>query len=147
MAVSGLSEPEASYVYNCEVLGLPARKAAQLAGLPVGQILAPHLVQAREIVKQQVRGATTITKEDVVHGMRDAIHRAQILAEPMTEIVGWKEIARLLGYDAPQKIDINIQTSVDVIKARARTLTDAELVKLVGAGAVIDADFYEVPNG
>lgn len=143
----GLTQGEMEFVYNIEVLGLPPKKAASLAGVPYGLVCKPHIVQARELVKRELRGAMAITKEDVVFGMRDAIDRARILAEPMTEIVGWEKIAKLLGYDTPQKVDINITASLDVLKNQVKSLPDAELAKLVGAGGIIDAEFYEVQKG
>ena len=131
-------------MYNAEVLGLPARKAADMAGMPVGKMSAAHILQARELAKRELRGATAITKEDVVYGIRDAVGRAQILAEPMTEIVGWKEIAKLLGHDSPQKIDLNIHASLEVLQKHVHSLSDDALAKLLGANSIIDGDFYAV---
>ena len=37
---SGMTTEEVNFVYNAEVLGLPARKAASMAGMPVGRIVA-----------------------------------------------------------------------------------------------------------
>jgi hypothetical protein len=139
-----LTDDEANFVYNVEALGLPAKKAAELAGMSLKKLNAPHIIQAREQTKRELRGATQITKEDVIWGMREAIDRARLLGEPMTEIIGWEKTAKLLGYDQPQRIDINITASVDALKSQVRRLSDAELVKLVGANGVIDADFYEV---
>lgn len=143
-SMSGLTAEEAQFVFNCEVLGLPVRKAASMAGLPATMVSKPHLQQARELLKREVRGAVNITKEDVVHGMREAIDRARILAEPATEIIGWKEIAKLLGYDSPQKIDVNITATIDVLKAHVRTMDDTALAELLGARGVIDVDFYRL---
>lgn len=143
---SGLTAEEVNFVFNAEVLGLPSKKAAELAGMPYSRMSAQHIVQARELAKRELRGATQITKEDVVYGMHDAIGRAKILAEPMTEIIGWEKIAKLLGYDQPQKIDINIRASVEAAQQHVRALSDPELIALLGANDVIDADFYEVPK-
>lgn len=144
--MSGLTAEEAQFVYNCEVLGLPVRKAASLAGLPPTMVSKPHLQQARDLLKREIRGAVNITKEDVIFGMREAIDRARIIAEPATEIVGWKEIAKLLGYDSPQKIDVNITATIDVMKAHVRTMDDAALAELLGARGVIDGDFYRLEH-
>lgn len=148
-SMSGLTAEEAQFVFNCEVLGLPVRKAASMAGLPATMVAKPHLQQARELLKREIRGAVNITKEDVVFGMREAIDRARILAEPATEIIGWKEIAKLLGYDSPQKVDINITASIDVLKTHIRAMDDSSLAELLGARGVIDGDFYrlEKPGG
>lgn len=139
---SHLTNEEAQFVYNVEVLGLPARKAADMAGMPAAKMSAPHILQARELAKRDLRGSVALTKEDVVHGMHEAIGRAKILAEPMTEIIGWEKIAKLLGYDTPQKIDVNIHASLEVLQSHVRGMSDEELAKLLGANSVIDGDFY-----
>src|SRR5690606_38125020 len=77
-SMNGLTAEEAQFVYNCEVLGLPVRKAASMAGMPPTMVAKPHLQQARELLKRELRGAVNITKDDVVFGMREAIARARI---------------------------------------------------------------------
>lgn len=139
-----LTQDEVEFVYNVEVLGLPAKKAATMAGMSPAKIMAPHVMQARDNVKREMRGRMKITKEDVVHGYLDAIDRAKVLGEPATEIMGWKHVEKILGYDAPQKIDINISASIDVMQRQVRGMDDATLAKMIGAENVIDADFYEV---
>jgi hypothetical protein len=146
-AVAHLTQEEAEFVYNVEVIGLPARKAAEMAGMSPAKIAAPHLVQARETLKKEMRGHLRITKEDVVDGYLGAIDRARLLAEPITEIAGWKEVAKILGHDAPAKVDVNITASIEVLRGHVRNMDDAALAKLLGAGDIIDGDFYEVAQG
>lgn len=143
-ATSHLDESEANFVYNVEVLGLPVRKAANLAGMNPTKVSAPHIAQARELLKREMRGAMAITKEDVVHGYQEAIHMAKCLADPLTMIVGWEKTAKILGYDQPQKIDVNITASVEVQQKLVKSMSDAELIKSLGAGAIIDAEFVEI---
>jgi hypothetical protein len=99
-------------------------------------------MQARELVRRELRGNVAITKEDVVLGIKDAIGRAVIIAEPATEIRGWEVISKLLGYDSPAKVDVNIRESITVVQQQVRALPDAKLVEMLGAGAVLDGDFY-----
>lgn len=143
----GLEQAEAEFVYNVEILGLPLKKAVQLAGIPYGRVHQPHVVQARELVRQELRGNLNVTKADATFGLKEAIGRAQIMAEPMTEIAGWDRLIKLHGLDVPQRIDININASVQVAQSQVRAMSDADLVKSLGASGVIDAEFYEVGNG
>jgi len=146
-APAGLTSEEANYVYNIEVLGLPARKAAALAGMALTKQCMPHIQQARTQLRKQVRGDMAITKEDIVYGMMDAVGRAKLLGEPMTEIVGLEKVSRLLGFDQPQKIDINIRTTIEVLRQQARSMSLEELMSAVpGAGEVLDAQFYEIKS-
>lgn len=125
---------------------MPNRLAADLAGLPRGKMFKPHIQQAREVLKNELRGNVNFTKEDVLFGLREAIDRARIIAEPSTEIAGWKQISSMLGYDAPVVNQINVRETITVVQQQVRRLSDGELVKMLGAGNVIDGDFYETPN-
>lgn len=140
----GLTAEETEYVYYVEVVGLPPRKAANCARFEYRRINEPHIMQARAQVRRHVRGDLNVTKEDVTFGIKEAIERARILGEPMTEIAGWDRLIKLHGLDAPQRIDINVRASVEAYKEHVRRLSDDELMADVGAGNVIDADFYEV---
>ncbi len=142
----GLKQEEAEYVYNIEVLGLPMKKSAQLAGLPLGSATKPHIMQARELVRTELRGNLQVTKEDATHGIKEAINRAKLLAEPMTEIAGWDRLIKLHGLDSPQRIDVNLNASIEVLQQHVRGMSDVELIKALGAGGVIDAEFYEVKD-
>jgi hypothetical protein len=123
---------------------MPVKAAAKLAGVSVGRALQPIVVEARQRLKEELRGVTAITKEDVVHGIREAIDRARIFAEPMTEIVGWEKLAKLLGFNEPEKVDINLKASIEVVQKNMKTISTPDLVKLLGAGNVIDVEFYDV---
>lgn len=140
---AGMTTEEVNFVYNAEVLGLPARKAASMAGMPVSRIVAPHIIQAREHVKRELNGSMAITKEDIIRRMDEAVYRAQLLSEPMTEIIGLEKMAKLMGFDAPKKLDINLQTSIEVLRENVKSMDDAALARLVGAGDIIDGEFYE----
>ena len=143
-ALKTLADDEASFVYNVEVLGLPTKKSADLAGMEAHKIYAPHIKQAREIVCAELNSRVNLSKEDVIRGMHDAVGRARILGEPMTEIVGWEKIAKLLGYEAPQKHEVNVTATIEAMQGSLKSLPDSELSKLVNAGDIIDAEFYLV---
>ena len=138
----GLTQEEAEFVYNTEVLGMPVRAAARAAGTTMGVAVKPHIQQARELVKREVRGNLNVTKEDATFGLKEAIYRAQLIGEPMTEIAGWDRLIKLHGLDAPQQVDINVKASIEVVKQQVRGLSDEELVARLGAGDIIDGEFY-----
>lgn len=137
-----LTSEESNFVYNLEILGMPARLAAVQAGVKVGLALAPHIIQARENVRRAVRDTTQITKEDVVAGLKDAIYDAKLYADPMAQIKGWSELANLLGFNKPEAIEININTTIDVVRKQVKNLSDEALIKQLGADTVIDGEFY-----
>lgn len=139
----GLTDEEANFIYNVEVLGLPVVKAAAMAGMPRSRVVAPHIIQAREIVKRELRGAMQITREDVVAGYQDAIQMAKLVADPQAMIAGWKETAKILGLDAPARVDINLKASIEVQEQQIRTMSTTELLRRLGADDIVDAEFYE----
>ena len=146
MLPGGLTAEEVNFVYNVEILGLPGRKAASMAGMPVGRMVAPHIIQARELCKRELRGAVQITKEDVVWGMREATDMARMQGDPLTTLIGWEKLAKILGYDQPVKIDINVSASLEVQQKLVKEMSDEELTKFLGASDIIDAEFYDA-NG
>lgn len=146
-SMNGLTAEEATFVYNVEVIGLPARAAAKQAGLPLTMISKPHLQQARELLRREVRGGLQVTKESVTFMLFDAIERARILGEPMTEIAGVDRLIKLHGLDAPQKVDISVHTTIEVLNQQVRNLSDADLAKALGGDTIIDGDFYRVDHG
>lgn len=137
-----INDVEREFLYHVEVLGFTVARAADAVGLrsPAAALQRPEIIEAREALRRAVQQRTTITKEDVVAGYMDAIHIARLIADPKAMIGGWGAIATTLGLNAPTKVDVNVNVSNDEL----RNMKDSELVKLLEADNVIDADFYEV---
>ena len=95
--------------------GLSAVAAGKAAGYSdaTSRQMAPGRAQAvqrtLDEARQALARATNIRKKDVIMGVLDAIDRARLAGEPNTEINGWKEVAKLMGYYAPEvkKIDLD----------------------------------------
>ena len=139
---SMLTAEEANFVYNAEIIGMPVKKAAEMAGLPLSRVVHPHIIQAREEAKRELRRSTAITREDVVNGLRDAIWRAQLVSDPVAEIKGWEAISKLLGLEAAKEVNINLKESVRVVQAQLHGMSTDELVDMLNAGDIIDGEFY-----
>lgn len=90
-----------------------------------------------------MRASLEITRDDVIHGMREAVDRARLLGEPMTEITGWEKIAKLLGFEPAKRVDVNLNASIDATVSHVRRMSDADLVRLAGATDIIDGEFYD----
>jgi hypothetical protein len=145
LALQHLTPNESEFVYNVEVLGLPVVRSASLAGLPLSVAYKPHIQEARRLVAIELRGKSQFTREDVNAGIHAAIQRAEMINEPATEIKGWAEIARINGLDAPQRVDVNVRASVEVLQKAVRTMSDEEIMAaLPDARDVVDAEFYVV---
>lgn len=144
--MNGLTAEEAQFVYGTEVIGLPVRVAAKQAGLPLTMISKPHLQQARELLRREVRGNLNVTKEDVTFMLKEAYDMGRLIADPAAMVSAANSISKLHGLEAPQKIDVNVTTTIEVLQSHVKRMADADLARLAGAERVIDAEFYQVSD-
>lgn len=144
--MDGLTPQEERFLHNMEVLGIPQVRAAELAGVanPTQTLQKPAVAERRLQMRDAVRSRVNITKDDVIVGLKEAIDHAKLTDEPMAQIAGWREISKMLGYDAPKQVNIVLSGDVKQVRKQISALTDAELIESLGAQDVIDADFYEV---
>jgi hypothetical protein len=141
-----LSEQEQQFLYNLDVLGLTQQRAAEIAGVGAAAYVLkkPSVIAARETIRSSLRTRVNITKDDVIRGIKSAIDQAELLADPMAQIAGWREISKMLGYDAPREIKLVVSGDVKAARKQIAQLGDTDLVQLLEADSVIDADFYPV---
>ncbi len=142
----GLTEGEQKLLYNVEVLRLSVKRAGEMAGVPSPQtvLLKPHVVGAREQLRVQLRDRVNITREDVVRGLKDAIDDAKILADPMAQIAGWREIAKILGFDKTPNVSIHLTGGMADMTKQLQSMSLDELMKASGGDQIIDGAFYQV---
>ncbi len=148
MSVHGLDEVEQQMLYNVEVLRLPVKRAAQVAGAGNGyeMMQRPHILAARERLRVALRNRVEITREDVVAGLKEAVDQAVILADPMAQIAGWREIGKMLGYDKTPNVNIHIQGTIDQVRQQFKEMPMDRLLAESGMSGAIDADFVQVPH-
>ena len=143
--MSALSPQEEKFLHNMEVLRLTQQRAAEIAGIsnPQQVLQKPEVIEARTAMREAAARRVNISKDDVLIGLKEAIDHAKLTDEPMAQIAGWREISKMLGYDAPKQVNIVVSGNVKEIRKQISALTDAELVESLGADDVIDGDFYE----
>lgn len=141
-----LSDSEQMFIYQLEVIGLPVQRAAEVAGVssPYALLKRPHMLAAREQVRIAMRQRVNFTREDVVAGIKEAIDQAVIMADPMAQIAGWREIGKLLGYDKTPNIHIHASGTLEQVRKQLQEMTTEELMQQAGDGNVLDGDFYTV---
>ena len=143
-----LSEQEQLFLYNLEVLGLPVVRAAEMAGLksPYYVLKRPSVVVARERYREALRGRTDFSREDVIAGYKHAIDQASVIGDPMAQIAGWREIAKMQGYDKQVSVHLTLTGTVEQATKQVKSLSTEQLLEMAGQGGgnVIDADFYRV---
>lgn len=147
--MSDLSPTEQEFLYNLDVLGMTQQRAADLAGMgtsPATVLKRPAVLAAREVLRKELQTSVNITREDVIRGIMKAVEKADLIDEPMAMIAGWKEISKIMGYDAPKEINVNISGTVTEVRRQLSQLTDAELLEQLGgeANSILDGDFVRI---
>ena len=136
------------FVYQMEVIGLPANRAAEVAGVasPYALLKRPHIIAAREQARLAVRGRTNFTREDVVAGLKEAIDQAKILADPMAQIAGWREMAKILGFDKTPNVHLHMTGTIDNVRKQIAGMSTKELMRQMEDPTILDGDFYKVDD-
>ena len=110
-------------------------------------VKSKKVAAAIKYLHQKHEKVADISRKKVMDGFREAIDMARLQADSGNMISGWREIANLCGYYAPEvkKIDINI-TAKRVID-KLETLSDNDLLEMVEQSQnVIESEAYEVLN-
>jgi phage terminase small subunit len=74
-----------------------------------------------------------VTRERVLAELEKAIDLAREQRNPAAQIAGWREIAKICGYYAPERRRIELSAEPDLLLAQYEQLNDAELVAAVEA--------------
>lgn len=125
--------------------GLGPTAAAAAAGVSSSQCML-----SSETVKQQLSVArswltdtTQITRLNTIEGIIDGIEMARMIGDPGNVIKGWSEVAKILGYYAPEVKQINLNISQQAIRSKFESMSDEELLKL-SQGATIDGEAQRI---
>jgi phage terminase small subunit len=85
------------------------------------------------VKKLQARNERVVdmTRKKVMEGFLEAIEQAKMMAEPMTQIAGWREIAKVCGYYAPEVKILNINATSQRVLTQLETLSDSDLLEII----------------
>lgn len=141
------TEKQDAYI-DARMGGASVSEATRMAGYKDSNLQSPperssQIQMLLAEARRELQRATNIRKKDVINGILEAIERARMLGEPNTEIQGWKELAKIMGYYAPEVKKITLTTEEGRMRAKFEQLSDKDLLELA-SGNVIDADFSVV---
>ena len=141
-----LTDDEQMFIYQLEVIGMPVSRAGEVSGIksPYLVLKRPHVVAAREQVRIAMRQRTNFTREDVIAGIKKAVDQAEMMADPLAQIAGWREIGKLLGYDKTPNIHIHASGTIEQVRKQLQSMSTEDLMIQAGDGDVLDAGFYPV---
>ncbi len=123
--------PQQEHLVDGLLSGKSKSQAARDAGFSTSVPAGSRAVQSvLDEARAALASATNIRKQDVVNGVLEAIDRARAGGEPATEIKGWTEIAKMLGYYAPEVKKIQLSLDQGRMKSKFEALSDEELMEI-----------------
>lgn len=150
-----LNEQEWKFVQNLAT-GMPKSAAARLAGYAhakdvTGDLLRrPHVAKALAVEQAKYAEAADVSRKDVIDGLREAIERAKLAGEPGTEIMGWREIAKICGHYAPEVKKVQLSDDAQRLLKRFEDMDDRQLAELAATRnalpEAIDGEFHRVDD-
>jgi phage terminase small subunit len=126
--------------------GLTQTAAARQAGFKFASVdgyklmRTPKIIKALEKERTKYEHASMMTRKKVIDGLLEAVDIARTVSEPSSMVAGWREVARICGYFAPETKQINISVSGAVRVAQIEQMTDEELSKLILEGEAVRVD-------
>ena len=106
----------------------------------------PHIIAAVQKEFKRAERVADMDKKRVMDGILDAIDQAKLMSEPMTQIAGWREVAKMCGYYEPTKVQLDVSVSAKRLFSKFETMSDEELLRLAET-EIIEVEDFEVLDG
>lgn len=146
-----LTEEEHLYV-QARAKGIGHTSACRAAGWSPKSYPAAHQLEIRPSIREALKKEraayarqANVSRKDVIDGLTEAINQAKLQADPMAQIAGWREVAKICGHYAPEVKKIELDGTAKRMLQKFETLSDAELLEYA-SGDIIDAECVEVPE-
>lgn len=137
---------ESAFAYNM-ACGMIQTVAARAAGYAVPASTALVLMKKPAVIERIIaeqakwEKSADMTRKKVIDGLQDAIEIARLQADAQAMVAGWREIARICGYYAPEQKKINITVSGAVQLSQIEDMSDEELAKVI-----LEGEFKRLPD-
>jgi phage terminase small subunit len=82
--------------------------------------------------RRRLAGDFRIKREEVLCGFLDAIERAKVQGNPAAEITGWREVAKMLGFYAPEVLKVHLGDDHERLQKKFEAMSDQELLVIAG---------------
>jgi len=94
-----------------------------------------------------------ITREKVMRGLLEAVEIARLQADPAALVRAWSELARMCGYYAPERKQVEVSVSSKRMVDQFEAMSDAELLQLAdqagsvaAEGSVLEMDLSDLSH-
>src|SRR5688572_3889689 len=91
----------------------------------------PKVAAAVEAGQRRLERQLEIDRNLVVRELQGAIDLAREKGDPHAMIAGWREIAKICGYYAPERKTIAVSLAAKRLVQELEALSDAELLELI----------------
>ena len=97
----------------------------------------PDLQEAIQALQAQNAAQWDVTRKDVIAGVLEAVAMARAQGEPMAMIAGYRELARMMGFNAPEahRVEVTTPAAASAMLAKLVAMSDTDLAALASAGA------------
>jgi hypothetical protein len=101
----------------------------------IGHRLLTHVDIANEVQKgeAEIAARAQVTRAAVLEGFQEAIELGRSRSDPSAMIAGWREIAKMCGYYAPERKQIELSTAGLAVRTEIEEMSDVELANLIAA--------------
>ena len=119
------------------VTGGNAAEAARRAGysertakaIACELLTKPDLQEAIQALQAENAAQWDITRKDVITGVLEAVAMARAQGEPMAMIAGYRELARMMGFNAPEAHRVEVTTPAAASAMLAKLVRSASLAR------------------
>lgn len=113
-------------------LGIKPREALRMAGYgktvePNRLMNNPHIQSALIILQGDLKMRVNMTREDVIVGLLDA---EKMATNTLEKVAAWKEIGKILGVYAPDKIEVGHKHQLELNVNTIRQIPTERLIEL-----------------
>lgn len=126
-----------------------ARQAGYAQPASAAQTLMNNPKIKREIAKARAEyaEASKMTRKKVIDGVMEAIDMARIKAEPGIMLTGWRDVARMCGFNEPTKTKLEITGEAKLVIRQMENMSDAELLQLAQENPdILEGEYVEVED-
>ena len=95
----------------------------------------PNVLAFIKAEQEKNEEASQMTRKKVIDMHLEAYDAAKLLSEPSSMVAAAREIGKMCGYYEPKKVDVNVNVTGQIALQQMGTLTDAQLLQMVEAGA------------
>ena len=78
----------------------------------------------------QLAAKAQLAREEVLRGLLAAIDMARVQGDPAAMIAGWREIAKMCGYYAPERKQINLSRESYPLRTQLEAMSDVQLLAI-----------------